>query len=347
LYSPWRRLSETVGDFLAAKSRPEMLKAWKNTALGEVWQEAGEAPDWERLIERREQFPMAVVPSQAVVLTAGVDNQNDRLELAVWAWAPGYESWLVDARVFDGHPGENAVWDRLAVELGRQWPVDGGGSMQISRVGIDTGGSYTTAVYSQIRRLRDPRIVPLKGVEGWSRAAPVNGPTLVDVLENGRKLKRGLKLWTVSVSTFKSDLYRRLWLSRGDGIGFPAGWVHLPEGLDAEQVKQLVAEQMVTVKDRRGFARMEWHKLRDRNEQLDMAVYARAALSVLGSDRYGERFWSRFRKSTEAPQPVVELPQAAIPVAHPAAPQPPVTMVKIGAPAAAPRRSLKGRIAGA
>src|SRR6185437_11157052 len=109
-------------------------------------------------------------------------------------------------------------------------------------------GSYTAAVYSQIRRLRDPRIVPLKGIEGWNRAAPVTGPTLVDVQESGRKLKRGLRLWTVSVSTFKGDLYRRLWLTRGDGVGYPPGWVHLPEVMEPEQVKQLVAEELVTVK---------------------------------------------------------------------------------------------------
>jgi phage terminase large subunit GpA-like protein len=85
LYSPWRRLAQTVGDFLEARGKPERLKVWRNTAFGLPWQEAGEAPDWERLIERREPFPMGEVPATAVALTAGVDNQNDRLELAVWA----------------------------------------------------------------------------------------------------------------------------------------------------------------------------------------------------------------------------------------------------------------------
>lgn len=317
LSSPWRRISETVADFLEAKrGGPEQLMVWKNTALGEVWQEQGEAPDWERLIERREPFPMGVVPRGALILTAGVDNQNDRLELSVWAWAAGYESWLIDVRAFYGHPGQNAVWDELAAALAKHWPREGGGSMRIARIGIDTGGSYTSAAYGQIRRLRDPRIVPLKGMGGWNRSSPVTGPTMVDVTEAGKKIKRGLRLWTVSVDVFKADLYRRLWLSRGDGAGFPPGWVHLPEGLDPEHVKQLVAEQLVTVKDRRGFSRMEWRKIRDRNEQLDMAGYARAALSVLGSDRYGERFWARLKKPLQiplppapaAPQPVIQGP---------------------------------------
>jgi phage terminase large subunit GpA-like protein len=60
-------------------------------------------------------------------------------------------------------------------------------------------------------------------------------------------------------------------------------------------VKQLVAEQLRTVKDRRGFARQEWAKLRERNEALDCAVLARAALWLLGADRYGERFWQQLR----------------------------------------------------
>jgi phage terminase large subunit GpA-like protein len=47
----------------------------------------------------------------------------------------------------------------------------------------------------------------------------------------------------------------------------------------------------VTRRDRRGYARREWHKLRERNEALDCYVYARAATAVLGLDRWGERHW--------------------------------------------------------
>jgi phage terminase large subunit GpA-like protein len=206
LYSPWRRLDQIVQEFIDAKGKPTQLKVFKNTVLALPWQEAGEAPDWERLIERREAIPMGEVPAQAVAVTVGVDNQIDRLELATWAWAAGYESWLVDTKVFMGNPGQAAVWDALAEYLNEDLPVAGGGTIRIERVGVDTGGLYTTAIYGHLRRLRDRRIIALKGAEGWNKAAPVTGPTLVDVLENGRKLKRGLRLWTVAVSTFKTDL---------------------------------------------------------------------------------------------------------------------------------------------
>jgi phage terminase large subunit GpA-like protein len=84
-----------------------------------------------------------------------------------------------------------------------------------------------------------------------------------------------------------------------------------------KQFKQLVAEQLRTTKDRRGFARQEWAKLRDRNEALDCAVLARAALWLLGADRYGERFWARLRTEiADAPLLASDIPSAGN-VAHP------------------------------
>jgi phage terminase large subunit GpA-like protein len=226
--------------------------------------------------------------------------------------------------VIDGSPRERAPWEALAKLLAKDWPRIGNvtaaatnasvtasanttatatGAMRIAKICVDTGGRDTASVYGHLRHLRDPRIAPTKGVEGWNRAQPVQGPTLVDALVNGQKLRRGLKLWTVSVSTWKADLYRRMWLGRGDGDAdagtFPAGWVHLPSGIEVEWVKQLVAEQLRTSTDRRGFARQEWAKLRERNEALDCAVLARAALWLLGADRYGDRYWQRLRTEVE------------------------------------------------
>ncbi len=47
----------------------------------------------------------------------------------------------------------------------------------------------------------------------------------------------------------------------------------------------------MTWRDRRGYARRERHRLRERNGALDCYVYARAAAAVLGLDRWGERHW--------------------------------------------------------
>jgi phage terminase large subunit GpA-like protein len=71
--------------------------------------------------------------------------------------------------------------------------------------------------------------VLVKGVDGFNRVAPIVGPSYVDVTEGGRKLRRGARLWTVAVSTFKSETYRFMRLSRptdeelAEGIPYPPG----------------------------------------------------------------------------------------------------------------------------
>ena len=94
LYSPWRKISDIVKDFLEAKDKPDTLKTWVNTSLGETWEEAGEALDPDSLEARTEDYKK--IPKGGVVLTAGVDTQDDRLEVEITAWGKGEESWLVD-----------------------------------------------------------------------------------------------------------------------------------------------------------------------------------------------------------------------------------------------------------
>jgi phage terminase large subunit GpA-like protein len=299
------------------------LKTFINTTLGEVWQEQGDAPEWERLHERAEEYPEGWAPADALAVTAGVDVQGARLELYLWAWGRGLTSWLVGREIFEGDPTQPAVWDALLARLDQPIPREGGPALHVMRAGVDTGFA-TAAVYAQIRRLHDPRLMPLKGVERSGATSPISGPTAVDVTANGRKTRGGLKIWTVAVSSFKTELYRRLWLKR-DGEEFPAGWVHLPRWVGAEAIKQLVAEQLVSVRDKRGFTRQEWRKLRERNEALDCAVYARAALWVSGADRRGERFWDALASELDAPRrvaPVVDVTQqdvAAVPPRMPGA----------------------------
>jgi phage terminase large subunit GpA-like protein len=298
LYSSWRRLSETAREFADVQSNPERLKTWVNTALGETWQERGDAPDWERLLERAEDYPENWAPADALAVTGGVDVQGARVELYLWAWGRGMTSRLVGREVFDGDPSQPEVWQALRERLDKPVHREGGGSLRVLRCGVDTGYN-TAAVYAQLRRLHDPRILPLKGADRMGATVPITGPTSVDVTERGAKVRGGLKLWTLSASQLKGELYRRLWLSRSDE-GFPPGWVHLPKWAPVEALKQLVAEQLVTVKDKHGRHRQEWRPLRERNEALDCAVYARAALWIAGADRHGDLFWQTLEAEHEA-----------------------------------------------
>ena len=241
--------------------------------------------------------PPAPCPKGGLILTAGADVQKDRIEVDVWAWGRGLESWLVDHVVIDGGPESAAAWSALAALLGRTWPHVLGAELPIARLAVDTGYE-APAVYAWARAQGFAQVAPVKGVEGFNRASPVSGPTYVDATVAGKRLRRGARLWTVAVSTFKAETYRFLRLVRptgeeiAAGARMPAGTIHLPDWVESEWLKQFVAEQLVTVKTRRGFARLEWQKLRERNEALDARVYARAAAWIAGLERWSEERWA-------------------------------------------------------
>jgi phage terminase large subunit GpA-like protein len=298
LYSPigWKSWEQIARDWLAAQGSDEMLRAARNTLLGETWTESGEAPEWQRLADRRRSFP-AQIPAGGLFLTAGADVQKDRIEVDIWAWGRGLESWLVDHIVIPGGPDNPACWDQLTALLGQTWAHEKGANMTLAKLAIDTGYE-SAAVYAWSRKQGIAQVAPVKGVEGFNRATPVSGPTFVDATVNGRKLKRGARLWTVATATFKAETYRYLRIERPSepDAPAPAGTIHLPDWADSEWLKQLVAEQLVTVRNKRGYAHQEWQKMRERNEALDTRIYARAAAWILGADRFDERMWRQLEK---------------------------------------------------
>ncbi|MBW7950796.1 MAG: phage terminase large subunit family protein [Pseudorhodoplanes sp.] len=316
LYSPlgWRSWREIAAAWEAAQGSDAALKSFKNTELGETWIETGEAPDWQRLYERRETWQIGTVPAGGLFLTAGADVQKDRIEIDVWAWGRGLESWLIEHIVIDGGPERAEAWAKLSALLSGAWPHAHGARLGLAKLGIDTGYE-APAVYAWARSTGFAQVAPFKGVDGFNRAAPIIGPTYVDATEGGRKVRRGARLWTVAVATFKSETYRFLRLSAptddeiAAGLKFTAGYVHLPRGTDAEWVKQLVAEQLVTVRTKRGFTRLEWQKLRERNEALDCRVYARAAAWIVGADRWTEAKWCDLEEQVRPRNPVPLSPQ--------------------------------------
>jgi len=299
LYSPvgWLGWDRIARAWEAARGSDEAIKAFRNTILGETWVESGEAPDWQRLADRREAWKPGTVPAGGLFLTAGADVQKDRIEVDVWAWGRGLESWLVDHVVIEGGPGDPACWQQLTDLLGRTWTYASGEHLAIARLAIDTGYE-TSAVYGWARQVGFAQVAPVKGLDGFNRSSPVTGPTYVDATVAGKRLRRGARLWSVATSTFKAETYRFLRQDRpaeeeiAAGAPFPPGTVHLPSWADSEWLKQLAAEQLVTVKGKRGFTKLEWQKLRERNEALDCRVYARAAAWIAGADRWSEARWA-------------------------------------------------------
>ena len=325
LYSPvgWRSWREIAAAWEAAVSKESgsaaAIKTFKNTELGETWVEEGEAPDWQRLVERREDYRVGSVPSGGLLLVSGADVQKDRIEASVWAFGRGKECWLIEHRVLMGDTARDAVWKALAAMLAEHWTHASGVALPLARFALDTGFA-TQEAYAFVRACRDARVMAVKGVARG--AALIGTPTAVDMSQGGKRLRRGIKVFAVTGSIAKLELYNNLRKNadvEDDGltIRYPTGFVHLPK-IDAEFIQQLCAEQLITRRDRNGFPVREWQKMRERNEALDCYVYARAAAAAAGLDRFEERHWRELERQLgvapppDEPQPIhnIELNEA-------------------------------------
>lgn len=277
LYSSWVRLADTVGAFLEAKRLPDLLRVWVNTALGETWEEHGEKLDDAGLMARREVFPQRggeqVVPAAASVLTAGVDVQDNRIELEVVAWGASEECWSLEYHVLHGDPSTETLWQDLDALLVKARPHELGVDTYIRGVCVDTGGHHTQAAYRFCREryrraTQDGGRQYVFGVKGVAGRRPV-WP------EKTSRRQGGLVLYGIGVDTAKETVTDRLRIET-PGPGF----CHFPIGRGPEYFDQLTAEQLVT-KYHKGFPKREWVKRKPRNEAFDCRVYVYSALMGL------------------------------------------------------------------
>jgi phage terminase large subunit GpA-like protein len=306
LYSPvgWFSWADAAEMYEHAQKTPDLMKGFVNTVLGLPFEEEAEAPEWQRLYDRREAYRSGIVPERGLFLTAGVDVQKDRIEVEVVAWGRGKESWSVDYRVIEGDTARAEVWAKLDAVLAKDWPHAIGHTLPIGVMCVDAGYA-TQDVYAWVRRHPQASWGPAGAAARQPRTAvAVKGRDQDTALllsvsrgDAGGK-RRGLRVWSVGTPVAKGELYRWLKLewpteeALDAGASYPPGACHFPQ-YGEEYFKQLTAERLVT-RIVKGFPRGSWEKEPGcRNEALDCRVYARAAAAIYGLDRFEERHWRR------------------------------------------------------
>ena len=269
LASPWVSWEEIRDEFLKSKDSQEKLKVFVNTVLGETWVvDLDEVLDYDALFESKEDYG-AELHEDILVLTAGVDVQDNRLEVEVVGWGKDYESYGVLYREFVGNPAEHEVWNELDEFLKREFKFEDGSSLGIACTCIDTGGHHTAMAYKYIKPVQNSRRI--YGIKG-------QGGEGVAILNGFRKTKnKEIDLLSIGVNTLKDLTYGRLKIFEGPGkCHFPKdstkGYgLNYFEGLTAE-TKRLKGNKI------------EWVKIRERNEPLDLRNYATAAVEILKPD---------------------------------------------------------------
>jgi len=315
LYSPlgWMSWEDIAREWEAAQGNTSALKAFKNTRLGETWYEDSEAVDWQRVYERRESWKPGTVPRAVTLLTGFIDVQRDRMELHVWGWGAGLESWAIDRVIAYGRADNMADWRDIEEALEQTYRHPSGVDLRIDITGVDTG-DQATAVYEWVARQDQARVYAMKGKRGYDANSPVSTPTYVPL---GRR-KRAIRLRSVTGDVFKAELYRFLALPRPTDEeiaknGYPPGYVHVPDYFDAEWCRQLVSERRIRTKT----GRFEWKKEHERNEALDCRVGARAVLWTKGVAAWSAQRWASLRERLgldAEPQPDRQIPKPLRPV---------------------------------
>lgn len=302
---------------------PLVRQTFRNTVQGETWQDRGEAPAWELIHARAEDYTPGTVPDAgAIFLTCGVDVQADRLVYEVVAWGRGRTSWSVEWGNLMGETAnmQKGPWTELDKLLARKFPRVDGGTMVITRLAIDSGYN-TTQVHAWTRRHPASLVMAIKG-QGIGSIL-VEPPRPYEMNRGGKTLRTGRKAWMVSGHVAKNELYGFLRLQRNEDGSYPPGYVHLPNHGE-EFFKQLTAEELKVSQTARGL-RLTWQVIEGRaNHALDCRVYARAAAYALGLDRMTEREWDAMTGAAPKPPPrPVESQEvsAPLPPSRPSRPQ--------------------------
>jgi phage terminase large subunit GpA-like protein len=281
------RLHQMAAEFLKAKAGGiQTMRVWTNTFLAESYQEDAERVAASDLEKRAETYG-ATLPNGVLLLTAGVDVQVDRLVLEAVGWGDGEESWGAAFKTIPGRPDDPKTWKRLDLELQKTWKREDGAELRLVAVGVD----YNAWPDYVLKWTRTRFARGILAVKGSSQA----GAPIVSAVRRSNRYKAAAL--SVGTDAAKSLIYARLKLKEAG-----AGAMHFPDatqGYDGEFYSQLTAEEL-RISFRRGFAVREWHKIRRRNEALDIRVYGLAMLRWLNPDWLSVAK-SQGRKGTEVP----------------------------------------------
>lgn len=307
--SPWTSWTKICLQFLDAKDDPQRLQVVYNTLLGQLWEDRGDLADEDELMARRENYgirpdgSVVEIPDGVLVLTCGVDTQDNRLEYEVVGHGYYGETWGVQRGFIMGRPDTDEPWQKLDDILDHVYRYPSGRGLKISITCVDSGGHMTQDVYEQCKKRLNRRVLAIKG-RGGEGVPYVSIPSKVPIRDSKRNTAW---LYTIGVDDGKRKIMDDL---RVQDPG--ARFCHFPSdptaGYDSNFFNGLLSEKL-ELQDRK----WKWVKLPGhiRNEPLDCRNYALAAFAILHPDL----------EAVERRLKEIEKPKESIPAATKTAPK--------------------------
>jgi len=269
-----------VREFLNKKSDPAKLKTFINLILGLLWEgENKDRPDWE-LIKRTNSSVWWIgerrdnpVPKKATLLTGGVDTQDDRVEMSIWAWGPGEECWLIEHIVVHGDLSNDETKKAVTKFINQTYKRADGVTMDVVRWCWDAMGHKTDDVYAMSKRLGALRVIPIQGANKYGK--PI---ATMPKKKNSKKVY----LTTVGTDNAKALIYGRLKLPYDSSQNVNHGFVHFPadESVCGDEYFKQFCSANKKLENVQGRQVYRWVKSYAFDESLDCWVYAYAALRI-------------------------------------------------------------------
>jgi len=297
-YSPigWQSWEDIAREIEAAEGKYEKTKTLWNTTFGLPWNDITDTPSFEAIFERRSRdYRMRDISEDVLLLCAGIDVGIDHIEVGVWGFSRKGRRKLIEHIRIRGRYNEAETWQELDRFLQRRYWHPWGAALPVRRVFIDRG-AWPSVVDPWVRKQDPDWVTAIKGVDTVDFT--IKETTRREKMDDGTWARDlTFKYFMLGVTMLKLELYGQLNLKRDAGQEEPPGWVDLPEDVEIGWVEQLVSEDYVTVRGKKGRSKSHFQPQASvRQEALDTTNYARAAAYSLGWDNWGEPDFLRLEK---------------------------------------------------
>jgi phage terminase large subunit GpA-like protein len=267
-------------------------------------------------------LPRGIVPARGVILTAGVDCQQDRTEVHIVAFGPNARRWTVDYIVIPHHIGDAEGMAALNALLKATWKTERGLRLALDMMAVDVG-TYTADIWAWAKKHPWNRVILVKG------ASTQNGPILLPMKferrADGQALRTQKRAFMVNVAQMKADFYH--WLAKDDPL--ERGHCAFAAGLGDEYYRQITSEVRVLKRARTGAVSSQWELVEPtrRNEGLDTMNYAEAAARrkkwlAMTDGEWAALDEARGAAPAEAQSDLFDASMSLVAEAKPAAPAP-------------------------
>lgn len=174
--SQWASWESIVLKYLNALGSTKKMQVVFNTCFGEPWEDRGDIEDEDSLLARREDYgkdkngePVELPPG-VLVLTAGVDTQDDRMEYEIVGHGFFGETWGIEKGIVMGRPDDDATWNELdEVVFDRVMRFENGVGLRVSMSFVDEGGHFTQSVRAQCNARISKKVFCIKGMPGQDK----------------------------------------------------------------------------------------------------------------------------------------------------------------------------------